>query len=73
MLFRFVNASKPGYRSGFDVDEADLMELEMYHDVIVASAVFGKSELKKLWDVCLTVCIWFTFSHGCTCIFVRKL
>ncbi|XP_068311302.1 probable hexosyltransferase MUCI70 [Pyrus communis] len=41
----FVNASKPGHRSGFDVDEADLMELEMYHDVIVASAVFGNYDI----------------------------
>ena len=45
-----MKGSKPGHHSGFDVDEADLMELEMFHDIIVASAVFGTSELKKLWD-----------------------
>ncbi|XP_075671723.1 putative hexosyltransferase MUCI70 [Castanea sativa] len=37
----FVKGSKPGDRSGFDIDEADLMELEQFHEVIVASAIFG--------------------------------
>ncbi|XP_030931843.1 uncharacterized protein LOC115957677 isoform X2 [Quercus lobata] len=37
----FVKGSKPGDQSGFDIDEADLMELEQFHEVIVASAIFG--------------------------------
>ncbi|ONI12749.1 hypothetical protein PRUPE_4G181200 [Prunus persica] len=41
----FVKGSKPGHQSGFDVDEADLMELEMFHDIIVASAVFGNYDI----------------------------
>ncbi|BBH01788.1 Protein of unknown function D [Prunus dulcis] len=41
----FVKGSKPGRQSGFDVDEADLMELEMFHDIIVASAVFGNYDI----------------------------
>ncbi|KAE8125814.1 hypothetical protein FH972_020585 [Carpinus fangiana] len=41
----FVKGSKPGYQSGFDIDEADLMELEQFHDVIVASAIFGNYDV----------------------------
>ncbi|XP_059443404.1 probable hexosyltransferase MUCI70 isoform X2 [Corylus avellana] len=41
----FVKGSKPGYQSGFDIDEADLMELEEFHDVIVASAIFGNYDV----------------------------
>lgn len=38
---RFVKGHKPGRQTGFDIDEADLEEMEQYHDVIVASAIFG--------------------------------
>lgn len=38
-----MKGNKPGDQSGFDVDEADLMELETSHEIIVASAVFGTS------------------------------
>lgn len=41
VLIRFVKGSKPGNQSGFDIDEADLLELEEFHEVIVASAIFG--------------------------------
>ena len=41
MLVRFVKGSRPGRQTGFDFDEADLLELDQYHDVIVASAIFG--------------------------------
>ncbi|KAJ9153585.1 hypothetical protein P3X46_027011 [Hevea brasiliensis] len=41
----FVKGSKPGHQTGFDIDEADLMELEQFHDVIVASAIFGKYDI----------------------------
>ncbi|KAJ8426395.1 hypothetical protein Cgig2_010938 [Carnegiea gigantea] len=41
----FVKGSRPGHRSGFDIDEADLSELDKYHDVIVASAIFGNYDV----------------------------
>lgn len=45
----FVKGSKPGDQSGFDIDEADLMELEQFHEVIVASAIFGTTEHKTFY------------------------
>ncbi|XP_052178141.1 probable hexosyltransferase MUCI70 isoform X2 [Diospyros lotus] len=41
----FVKGCRPGYRTGFDVDEADLRELELFHEVIVASAIFGNYDV----------------------------
>ena len=38
---RFVKGCKPGHQTGFDIDVADLSELEKFHKVIVASAIFG--------------------------------
>lgn len=40
-LVRFVKGSRPGRLTGFDFDEEDLLELDQYHDIIVASAIFG--------------------------------
>lgn len=40
-FIRFVKGAKPGYQTGFDIDEADISELEQFHEVIVASAIFG--------------------------------
>lgn len=41
----FVKGSKPGHQSGFDIDEDDLMELVQFHEVIVASAIFGNYDV----------------------------
>ncbi|XP_071721919.1 probable hexosyltransferase MUCI70 [Rutidosis leptorrhynchoides] len=41
----FVNGSKPGNQTGFDIDDADLLELEQPRDIIVASAIFGNYDL----------------------------
>ncbi|XP_030460997.1 probable hexosyltransferase MUCI70 isoform X2 [Syzygium oleosum] len=41
----FVKGHKPGLQTGFDIDEADLEEMEQYHDVIVASAIFGNYDI----------------------------
>ncbi|KAG4978199.1 hypothetical protein AAZX31_13G259100 [Glycine max] len=41
----FVKGSRPGRQTGFDFDEADLLELDQYHDVIVASAIFGNYDV----------------------------
>ena len=43
---RFVKGCRPGYRTGFDIDVADLELLEQSHEVIVASAIFGKAAYK---------------------------
>ncbi|PNX80075.1 hypothetical protein L195_g036070, partial [Trifolium pratense] len=41
----FVKGSRPGRRTGFDFDEEDLLELDQYHDIIVASAIFGNYDV----------------------------
>lgn len=52
LFCRFVKGSKPGYQTGFDIDEADLMELGQFHEVIVASAIFGNHNCRTFHDVC---------------------
>ncbi|KAJ7946985.1 Inner membrane protein oxaA [Quillaja saponaria] len=37
----FVRGSKPGRKTGYDMDEADLLEMEQCDGVVVASAIFG--------------------------------
>ncbi|XP_061358648.1 probable hexosyltransferase MUCI70 [Gastrolobium bilobum] len=37
----FVRGIKPGRNTGFDMDEADLLEMEQCNGVVVASAIFG--------------------------------
>uniref|UniRef100_A0A5B7BDK8 TOD1/MUCI70 glycosyltransferase-like domain-containing protein n=1 Tax=Davidia involucrata TaxID=16924 RepID=A0A5B7BDK8_DAVIN len=41
----FVKGCRPGHHTGFDIDEADLRELEQFHEVIVASAIFGNYDI----------------------------
>ncbi|XP_010542286.1 PREDICTED: uncharacterized protein LOC104815554 isoform X2 [Tarenaya hassleriana] len=41
----FVKGKKPGIQTLFNIDEDILDELEQFHDVIVASAVFGKYDI----------------------------
>ncbi|KAG9146123.1 hypothetical protein Leryth_015913 [Lithospermum erythrorhizon] len=41
----FIKGCRPGNRTGFDIDEADLTELEKFHEIIVASAIFGNYDL----------------------------
>lgn len=41
----FVKGCRPGYQTGFDIDVSDLVELEQYHDIIVASAIFGNYDV----------------------------
>ncbi|XP_057416527.1 probable hexosyltransferase MUCI70 [Lotus japonicus] len=37
----FIRGIKPGHNTGFDIDEADLHEMEQCDGVVVASAIFG--------------------------------
>lgn len=37
----FVRGIKPGRNTGYDMDDADLLEMEQCHGVVVASAIFG--------------------------------
>lgn len=37
----FVKGIKPGRNTGFDIDDADLFEMEQCNGVVVASAIFG--------------------------------
>lgn len=41
----FVKGCRPGHQTGFDLDVADLSELEQVHKVIVASAIFGNYDI----------------------------
>ncbi|KAK9049034.1 hypothetical protein SSX86_031998 [Deinandra increscens subsp. villosa] len=41
----FVKGCRPGYKTGFDIDVSDLVELEQFHDIIVASAIFGNYDV----------------------------
>ncbi|KAK9024552.1 hypothetical protein V6N11_004710 [Hibiscus sabdariffa] len=41
----FVKGSKPGQQTGFNFDESDLTELQQFHDIIVASAIFGNYDV----------------------------
>ncbi|KAG7595051.1 hypothetical protein ISN45_Aa01g037720 [Arabidopsis thaliana x Arabidopsis arenosa] len=41
----FIKGTKPGHQTGFDIDEDILHELDQSHDVIVASAIFGKYDI----------------------------
>ncbi|XP_021287724.1 uncharacterized protein LOC110419144 [Herrania umbratica] len=43
----FVKGRKPGHQTGFDFDEADLAELQQFHDIIVASAIFGNYDIMQ--------------------------
>lgn len=38
---RFIKGTKPGRNTGFDIDEADLLEMDQCNGVVVASAIFG--------------------------------
>ncbi|XP_016581223.2 probable hexosyltransferase MUCI70 isoform X2 [Capsicum annuum] len=41
----FVKGCRPGDRTGFDINAADLKKMEKYHDIIVASAIFGNYDV----------------------------
>ncbi|KAF6150222.1 hypothetical protein GIB67_000096 [Kingdonia uniflora] len=39
--YGFVKRNKPGHETGFDIDDADLFEMEHCDGIVVASAIFG--------------------------------
>eukprot|EP00268_Persea_americana_P025880 TRINITY_DN2522_c0_g1_i12.p1 TRINITY_DN2522_c0_g1~~TRINITY_DN2522_c0_g1_i12.p1 ORF type:complete len:617 (+),score=103.40 TRINITY_DN2522_c0_g1_i12:923-2773(+) len=41
----FVRGNRPGHQTGFDIDEADLLEMEQCYGIVVASAIFGNYDL----------------------------
>ncbi|OIT20117.1 PREDICTED: uncharacterized protein LOC109220602 [Nicotiana attenuata] len=41
----FVRGIRPGHRTGFDIDDSDLVEMESCQGVVVASAIFGAFDL----------------------------
>lgn len=41
----FVKGCRPGYLTEFNIDEADLRKMVAFHQVIVASAIFGNYDL----------------------------
>ncbi|KAI3936992.1 hypothetical protein MKX01_015207 [Papaver californicum] len=41
----FANGSKPGRQTGFDLQDADLIEMEQCYGVVVASAIFGNYDI----------------------------
>ncbi|KAL3643422.1 putative hexosyltransferase muci70 [Castilleja foliolosa] len=43
----FVKGLKPGQRTGFDIDDSDLLEMDSCRNVVVASAIFGAFDLLR--------------------------
>ncbi|KAG1346588.1 hypothetical protein COCNU_06G004170 [Cocos nucifera] len=43
----FVRGKKPGQGTGFDIDDADLHEMEQCRGVVVASAIFGNYDMMQ--------------------------
>ncbi|KAL2931970.1 Thimet oligopeptidase [Bienertia sinuspersici] len=41
----FVKGEKPGRGTGFDIDDADLADMEQCNGIVVASAIFGNYDL----------------------------
>ncbi|MCL7048946.1 hypothetical protein MKW94_010252 [Papaver nudicaule] len=41
----FVKGKQPGHQTGFDIDDADLREMEQCRGVVVASAIFGNYDI----------------------------
>ncbi|GER36462.1 hypothetical protein STAS_12798 [Striga asiatica] len=41
----FVKGVKPGHKTGFDIDDSDLIEMDACGGVVVASAIFGAFDL----------------------------
>ncbi|KAF9590030.1 hypothetical protein IFM89_030180 [Coptis chinensis] len=59
----FVKGLKPGRQTGFDIDDADLSEMEQCRGVVVASAIFGNYDIlqqpKNISDAAKTnVCFY---------------
>ncbi|KAG6756446.1 hypothetical protein POTOM_039875 [Populus tomentosa] len=42
---QFVKGNRPGFQTGFDIDEVDLMKLEDSHEVIVESTIFENYDI----------------------------
>ncbi|XP_008792270.2 uncharacterized protein LOC120112295 [Phoenix dactylifera] len=43
----FVGGKKPGQGTGFDIDDADLLDMEQCRGVVVASAIFGNYDVMQ--------------------------
>ncbi|KAF6161507.1 hypothetical protein GIB67_009386 [Kingdonia uniflora] len=43
--YGFVKWSKPGHKTRFDIDDADLFEMEHCDGIVVASAIFGNFDI----------------------------
>ncbi|XP_077251053.1 putative hexosyltransferase MUCI70 [Tasmannia lanceolata] len=41
----FVKGNRPGRHTGFDIDDADLLEMEQCRGIVVASAIFGNYDI----------------------------
>ncbi|KAF8391344.1 hypothetical protein HHK36_023648 [Tetracentron sinense] len=41
----FVRGSKPGHQTGFNIDDADLLEMKQCYTIVVASAIFGNYDI----------------------------
>ncbi|XP_047323296.1 probable hexosyltransferase MUCI70 [Impatiens glandulifera] len=41
----FMKGCRPGSHTGFDINENDIRELQKFHEVIVASAIFGNYDI----------------------------
>ncbi|XP_031488104.1 probable hexosyltransferase MUCI70 [Nymphaea colorata] len=72
----FVRGNKPGSNTGFDINEADLLEMELCDGIVVASAVFGNydeiQQPKNISDVAKRDVCFFMFVDEETMSFINK-
>ena len=61
IFIRFIKGCRAGDNTGFDIDLDDLKEMDEFHEIIVASAIFGTAEHElNLW---FWPCFVYTFAY----------
>ncbi|KAI8000852.1 hypothetical protein LOK49_LG09G01915 [Camellia lanceoleosa] len=72
----FVRGSKPGRKTGYDIDDPDLLEMEQCRGIVVASAIFGAYDLiqqpKNISEVAKKTVCFCMFVDEETEIFLRN-
>ncbi|GMH22785.1 hypothetical protein Nepgr_024628 [Nepenthes gracilis] len=53
--FVFVRGTKPGHGTGIDIADADLLDMEQCHGIVVASTIFGTATDLTVSTLCAIV------------------
>lgn len=56
IFISFVRGKRPGQGSGFDINDNDLLEMEQCRELVVASAIFGKSACNLSYGCIQFIC-----------------